>query len=62
MPQEAIVCYQRAVQTRPNSIAYGKFNCKIHIRKILIIIISFFFQIVLFDMHLLLCSTVALAL
>lgn len=26
MPQEAIVCYQRAVQTRPNAIAFGKCN------------------------------------
>lgn len=24
MPQEAIVCYQRAVQTRPNAIAFGE--------------------------------------
>lgn len=28
MPQEAIVCYQRAIQMRPNyAIAYGKCSC-----------------------------------
>lgn len=33
MPQEAIVCYQRALQTRPNfAVALGEFFCIMYLK------------------------------